>query len=116
MLVMERDDDSLLLAGFTPRRWLEDGLHIEVRRAPTRFGELSMTVNSKAASGRIELEVEAPHRATPSALLVRLRHPAGARIRSVEVNGRPWTDFDVAKEWVRIQAPAEARYAIVVHY
>jgi len=29
MLVMERDDDSLLLTGFAPRRWLEDGRRIE---------------------------------------------------------------------------------------
>src|ERR1051325_10618766 len=75
MLVMERDDDSLLLAGFTPRRWLEDGRQIEIHRAPTRFGELSMTVKSKAAAGRIEVEVESPGRVRPAALLVRLRHP-----------------------------------------
>ena len=116
MLVMERDDDSLLLAGFTPRRWLEDSRQIEVRRAPTRFGVLSMTVDSRAASGRIEAQVEMPVRIRPAALLVRLRHPAGARIRSVKVNGRPWTDFDPAKEWVRIHAPDETRYMIVASY
>jgi len=116
MLVMERDDDSLLLAGFAPRRWLEDGRRIEVRRAPTRFGELSMTINSKAASGRIEAEVEAPGRSRPSALLVRLRHPSGARMRSVHVNGHEWTDFDASKEWVRIQRPGETKYVIAATY
>ena len=116
MLVMERDDDSLLLAGFTPRRWLKDGRRIEVRRAPTRFGELSMTVNSKAGSGQIEAEVETPGRIRPAALLVRFRHPSGARMRSVRVNGRRWTDFDAAREWVRIQQPGERRYAIVADY
>lgn len=116
MLVMERDDDMLVLAGFTPRRWLEDGRRIEVWRAPTRFGELSMTVHSKAASGQIEAEVEVPGRIRPAALLIRLRHPAGARIRSVQVNGRQWTDFDPAKEWVRIRTPREARYMIVTNY
>jgi hypothetical protein len=116
MLVMERDDDSLLLAGFAPRRWLEDGRRIEVRRAPTRFGELSMTINSKAASGRIEADVEAPVRSHPSALLVRLRHPAGTRMRSVRVNGREWTDIDASKEWVRIQRPGETKYAIAASY
>jgi hypothetical protein len=116
MLVMERDDDSVLLAGFTPRRWLEDGHRIQVRRAPTRFGELSMTVNSKAASGQIEAEVDTPGRIPPSALLVRFRHPAGGRMRSVRVNGRQWTDFDPEREWVRIQEPRERRYAIVCNY
>jgi len=75
-----------------------------------------MTINSKAASGRIEAEVEAPGRSRPSVLLVRLRHPAGARMLSVQVNGREWTDFDASKEWVRIQRPDETKYAIVVSY
>jgi hypothetical protein len=114
MLVMERADDSLLLAGFTPRRWLEDGKRIEVERAPTRFGRLSMTVHSEAAAKKIEAEIQAPGRMRPAALLIRLRHPTGAAMRSVQVNGRPWTDFDVSKEWVRVDAPAGSRYTIVV--
>jgi hypothetical protein len=115
MLVMERGDE-LLLAGFTPRRWLGEGRHIEVRRAPTRFGELSLTIDSRAAAGRIESTVETPARSRPAAILVRLRHPDGARMRSVEVNGRQWMDFDSAKEWVRIAAPGESRYKIVASY
>jgi hypothetical protein len=37
-------------------------------------------------------------------------------MRSVEVNGREWADFDAAKEWVRIGQPGERRYAIVASY
>ena len=61
-------------------------------------------------------ELEAPGRSHPSALLVRLRHPAGARMRSVRVNGREWTDFDASKEWVRIEHPGETKYAIAATY
>jgi hypothetical protein len=116
MLVMERDDDSLLLAGFTPRRWLEDGQRIEVLHAPTRFGALSLTIRSKAVTGHIEANVQMPAGPSPTMLLVRLRHPAGARIRSVEVNGHPWTDFDASKEWVRIKQPSGKLYLIVANY
>jgi hypothetical protein len=116
MLIHERDDDSLLLAGFTPRRWLDDGKRIEVRRAPTRFGALSMTMLNTAAGKQLEATVEMPGRTRPSALLVRFRHAQGNQIRSVTVNGRNWTDFDAAKEWVRIPAPAERSYSIVVRY
>ena len=116
MLVMERDDNSLLLAGFTPRRWLEDGQRLEVLRAPTRFGRLSMTVHSGVAARKIEAEIEMPDRSPPSSLLIRLRHPTGAPIRSVQVNGRQWMDFDASKEWVRVDAPAEKRYTIVANY
>jgi hypothetical protein len=37
-------------------------------------------------------------------------------MRSVTVNGKPWTDFDPAKEWVRIPKPAERRYNVAVEY
>jgi hypothetical protein len=116
MLVMERDDHSLLLAGFTPRRWLEEGQTIEVLRAPTRFGTLSMTLHSRVGSGQIEADVRMPDRTQPGVLLVRLRHPAGLRIRGAQVNGRTWTDFDPAKEWVRISKPGEKQYKIVADY
>ena len=116
MLVMERDDDSLLLAGFTPRLWLEDGKRIQVLRAPTRFGLLSMTVHSEAAAKKIEAEIQMPDRTRPSSLLIRLRHPTGSPIRNVQMNGRPWTNFDVSKEWVRVDAPTEKRYIIVANY
>jgi hypothetical protein len=116
MLVMERDDNSLLLAGFTPRGWLQDGQRIEVRRAPTRYGMLSMTVSSRAAARQIDADIEMPDRTLPGTLLVRLRHPSGDRIRAVELNGQEWTDFDATKEWVRISAPREKRYKIVARY
>ena len=116
MLVMERDDDSLLLAGFTPRLWLEDGKRIQVLRAPTRFGLLSMTVHSEASAKKIEAEIQMPDRTRPSSLLIRLRHPTGSTIRNVQMNGRPWMNFDASKEWVRVDAPTEKRYIIVANY
>jgi hypothetical protein len=116
MLIHERDDDSLLLAGFTPRRWLDDGKQIEVRGAPTRFGPLSMKLANTTAGKQLEATVEMPGRTRPQALLVRFRHAQGSRIRGVTVNGRQWTDFDAAKEWVRIPAPTERSYSIVAHY
>jgi hypothetical protein len=75
-----------------------------------------MTIDSQAASGRILADIEMPGRGRPGALLVRLRHPENRRIRSVTVNGRNWTDFDPAREWVRIPSPTEARYSVVVRY
>ncbi len=114
MLVLERDDDSLLLAGSTPRRWLEDGKTIQVTKAPTRFGLLSMTLENKA--GQLTSDVELGDRARPSELLVRFRHPAGKKMMGVTVNGRNWTDFDAGQEWVRVPAPKEKRYVIVVRY
>jgi hypothetical protein len=116
MLVHERDDGALVLGMATPRAWLADGKKIVVERAPTYYGDVSMTIESHAANGQIDATVEMPQDDHPKTLLVRLRHPEGKRIRSVTVNGRNWTDFDTAREWVRIPSPSGARYAITATY
>ncbi len=116
MLIYERGDDSLLLAGYTPRRWLRPGQRIDVSRAPTKFGDISMAIASQPGGKRIEAEIRMQDRRRPKALLVRFRHPAETRMKSVTVNGKAWSDFDPAKEQVRIAAPAERSYSIVVDY
>jgi len=116
MLIHELDDDTLLLLQATPRKWLEDGKTIEVERAPTYYGRLSMRIDSKAASNRLLTRIDMPDRRYPHILLVRLRHPTGKPIKSVIVNGRDSTDFDVKKEWLRIKNPDRPRYSIVASY
>ena len=48
--------------------------------------------------------------------LIRFRHPQDTEMRSVEVDGQDWKDFDAGKEWVRIQNPRHNRYSVVVDY
>jgi hypothetical protein len=116
MLIREMDDDTLLLLQATPRKWLQDGKTIEIERAPTYYGTLSMKIESRAASNKILAQVDMPDRKYPSELLVRLRHPMSKPIKSVTVNGQDWTDFDVQKEWVRIDKPNQRAYSIVALY
>ncbi len=116
MLVHETDNGALLLCQAAPRKWLEQGKRIQVQRAPTYFGSIDFTVESAAAQGEIRAEIDTPRRKLPSALFLRLRHPQGKPLRSVRVNGQPWTDFDTAKEWVRIPSPAEQSYSVVAKY
>jgi hypothetical protein len=112
LLIHERDDNVLALAQATPRAWLENGKRIEVRRAPTYYGPVSFTMESRADAGEITATIELPERKQLAALLVRFRHPQAKPIRSVSVNGQNWTDFDVEKEWVRIPRPAQHRYVV----
>jgi hypothetical protein len=116
MLIRETDDDTLLLGQATPRAWLEDGKRIEIERAPTYYGALSLTIESRAARSQIEARVEMPERRKPRALVVRLRHPQARRMRSVLVNGARWTDFSADKEWVHIADPNQRNYQIIVRY
>jgi hypothetical protein len=116
MLIHEMDDDTLLLLQATPRKWLQDGKTIEIERAPTYYGRLSLKMESQVASNKILAQIDMPDRRRPSVLIVRLLHPMGKPIKSVTVNGRDWTDFDVKKEWVRIDKPNQRVYSIVTHY
>lgn len=116
MLVRERDDDALLIGQATPRAWLQDGKRIEITDAPTYYGRLSATFDSRAAAGEIRADVRLSDGPKPSALLVRFRHPDGARMRTVTVNGQAWTDLQPDGDWVRIASPSAGRYEIVVRY
>ena len=116
LLIQERDDDTLVLLAATPRKWLEDGKQLEIRRAPTYFGPLSMTVESRAATGTIRAGIDLPQRSRPRVLLVRLRHPTGRRMTAVKVNGADWRYLEPDNEWLRIVNPGQPRYDIVASY
>jgi hypothetical protein len=87
-----------------------------VERAPTCYGELSLTVDSHAASGSLTASIETPKRLAMKRLIVRFRHPEAKPMQSVTVNGQAWTSFDARKEWVVIEKPLEPRYVIVTRY
>jgi hypothetical protein len=87
-----------------------------VRRAPTEYGLLSYHITSQSDRGLIVAEVEMPAKRHPSQVVLRLRHPAHDPMRSVIINGKPWTDFDAAKEWITMPFPGEERYSVEAHY
>ncbi len=78
------------------------GKKITVKNAPTNFGTLAYEIVSDVQNGKVRATVALPSRNPPRAVLLRLRHPTQALIKSVTVNGRPWTDFDAAKELIRL--------------
>ena len=101
MFVME-DGGRLWLARATPRAWLEQGKRIAVKNAPTQFGTVSYEIVSDVRNHRITATVALPTRHAPQSLLLRLRHPQAAPLRSVEVNGQPWRTFEKDKEAIRL--------------
>ncbi len=116
MLVDDLQRGTLFLAQATPRQWLEDGDKIEVSKAPTYFGTVSYTIQSQVASGRITASVDLAGQNAPGTLLIRFRDPQAKPMRSVMVNGQNWTDFNAAKEWVRLKKPTQKHYEIVASY
>ena len=102
MLAMEIGD-ALWLARATPRAWLEQGKKISVRNSPTYFGTVAYEIVSDVDNGKITATIEAPSHKAPKELLLRFRHPKAAPMKSVSVNGKPWTDFNTDKETISLK-------------
>ncbi len=88
MLVQDSDldddgkPDTLRLLFATPKRWLEDGKSLTIDHAPTVFGEVSLSVQSKLAAGEVLADIALPERQHPSRTLLRIRVPDGWRVTS----------------------------------
>jgi len=102
MLVMEIGD-ALWLGRATPRTWLEQGKRITVKNSPTYFGTLAYEIVSDVDNGKISATVEMPNRNPPQAVTLRFRHPKAAPIKSVQVNGKDWKDFNKDKETIELK-------------
>ncbi len=107
MFVKERGDE-LWLAPFVTSNWMKDGMVVEVKRAPTFFGEAGFRIVSHAREGYIEATIDPPTRIAPKAIVIRLRHPEGLSMKAVQVNGTAWHDFDPKRETVRLDSHALA--------
>jgi hypothetical protein len=84
--------DGLELAFATPRRWLALGGQIAVKDAPTSFGPLSYHLT--AVVGEVHGLVDLPTSFRLKKVQLRIRLPAGRRLTSVLVDGRPYRRFD----------------------
>jgi hypothetical protein len=92
-LLLEEGQTLHLMAG-TPRGWLADGEKIEVKHAPSYFGEVNYTARSHLANGKIAISIEPPEWQAANVVL-HVRPPAKyGKIKSVRVNGQPWNDYN----------------------
>jgi len=99
-LLVREDGDSLWLAAGTPRWWLSPGEEVEVREGPTYFGPVSYHLEGNADG--VDAHVTLPSRNPASTAWLVLRVPWGKHLRSVELDGKPWTDFDRSLERIRL--------------
>jgi hypothetical protein len=99
-LLVREDGDTLWLAAGTPRRWLSPGEKVEVREGPTYFGPVSYRLEGSADG--VDARVTLPARNPASTVWLVLRVPVGKHLSSVELDGKPWTDFDPSLERIRL--------------
>ena len=103
-LVLE-DGSSLYLARGVPRRWLASKEGVRADALPTYFGPVTYTLHSGAAGRTIEASVKIPQRNPAKSVWLVVRAPEG-HIREVTIDGKPWTDIDLAQEAIRLPGGA----------
>lgn len=116
LMYVAEQDGVLHLGRGIPRYWLKDGETIGIRNASTYFGKMSYEVKSNTARGNISMSLDPPSRNLPKQIVVRFRHPDEKAIRSVTVNGEPWSDFDAAKGDIRLPGKLGTGTQIVAIY
>jgi len=116
MFVNDQMSPDLYLGQAIPRYWLSKGNKVGIERAPSRFGVLSLTLESDAGADKIRAILDPPTRNGPNNIFVRLRHPKERPIKSVTVNGQPYERFDARKEWVILPGAIEGRRQIEASY
>jgi hypothetical protein len=91
-------DDTLLHFGRAiPRGWFGQSEPFETQGVATRFGKVGVRYSVSGDRKKISAEVELDLRRAPGKILVRMRHPGKAPIRSVTVNGEPQKMFGPVK-------------------
>lgn len=104
---------ALWLASGTPRRWLAPGQKIEVHNLATHFGPLSYEI--EGAPSQVNATLQLPSRNPYQDAWLVVREPEARPIASVEIDGKPWTEFDAAQEWVRLPR-TRGEMKVVVHF
>jgi hypothetical protein len=99
-LLVREDSDGLWLAAGTPRRWLAPGQKIEVRNLASYFGPVSYHMEAK--NNAVSISVRLPTRNPYKTAWLVVRTPEAQPLKSVEIDGRPWQDFDVRRGRIRL--------------
>lgn len=116
LLVFEDpQSETLWLGKAVPRHWLEDGKIIRVSDAPTRWGRIGFSVASHLNEKRVDAEVELPSSFSAKTQL-RLRTPQGAKLKSVTLNGKKWTQFNPDDETITIPEGISGNINLVAEY
>jgi len=98
--LVREDSDALWLAAGTPRRWLAPGQKIEVRNLATYFGPVSYRMEGR--KNGVGISVQLPTRDKYKAAWLVVRTPEAKPLKSVEIAGQPWRDFDAAQGRIRL--------------
>jgi hypothetical protein len=117
LLIFEDPESNTVWLGKSiPREWLADGKTIDITNAPTKWGRLSFSIVSHLKTHTIDTHIDFPNSGFVAETKLRLRSPNNARIKSVTLSGKRWTQFDPVNETIAIPSGMQGRVEIVAHY
>jgi hypothetical protein len=99
-IFVREENDALLLGQAVPREWLKAGQTCGLRNARTYFGPMSVVYTG--GDHQITAKLDPPQRNLPKQIRLRFRIPDAQPIRSLTVNGKPWTNYH--EDWVELPA------------
>ncbi|HTR66523.1 MAG TPA: hypothetical protein VMH85_12165 [Terriglobales bacterium] len=88
MVLEDSDEEKLYLGKGLPREWVASEKEISIHGAPTRWGRVNFSLQSKLAAKRVEARLELS-RAAPEQVELKFRLPAQLTLKSASVNGAP---------------------------
>ncbi|NLP10597.1 hypothetical protein GX408_09410 [bacterium] len=112
LLVLENANQVWLASG-TPRRWLEPGNRIELRRSCLMHGQVSFTLQPGESAKSILAEVQATWHERPEQVRLYLRSPYAGKMNQVRINGRDWNNWDAEQEVVYLPVRQGKQQVIV---
>ena len=90
MLVLEdSDEDRLYFGKGIPRAWVASGKAVSISDAPTRWGRVSLHLQSSANAKSVTARVTLAKTSAPKEISAKLRVPKNSPLASVTVNGHP---------------------------
>jgi hypothetical protein len=92
-MVVYWNDRLLHFGRALPRAWLAQRAPVELTGVATLFGRVGVRYKANPGEKRIIARVDVGALRDSPEVLVRFRHPDKAAIRTVKVNGSPWTRF-----------------------
>jgi len=114
MLVLEdSDEDRLYFARGVPRQWVASGRPVQIEKAPTRWGRVSLNLASKPASKSVVATVQLAHPGAPKEIHVKLRTPRDTPVKSATVNGSLATLGGRFYDTVIVQTGNETHFEVV---
>jgi hypothetical protein len=116
MLVFEDPQtETLWLGKAVPRDWLDDGKTMSVSDAPTRWGRVGFSITSQWNAKQILARIQLPTSISATTKL-RLRAPGNAPMKSVTLNGKPWSEFSAEEETITIPTGTSGKINVITQY